>query len=54
MTIAVLAYNEAKIDTRKRNLFGYSLYFMATAVVLVVSAYSFPEMYVPESLTLKN
>ncbi|XP_019193353.1 PREDICTED: equilibrative nucleotide transporter 3-like isoform X2 [Ipomoea nil] len=36
MTTAALAYNEAKIDTRKRNLFGFSLYFIGTALVLVL------------------
>ncbi|CDP11897.1 unnamed protein product [Coffea canephora] len=35
-TLAVLAYNEAKIDTRKRNLFGYSLFFVSTLLVLVL------------------
>ncbi|XP_027061066.1 equilibrative nucleotide transporter 3 [Coffea arabica] len=35
-TLAVLAYNEAKINTRKRNLFGYSLFFVSTLLVLVL------------------
>lgn len=35
-TLAVLAYNEAKINTRKRNLFGYSLFFISTLLVLVL------------------
>ncbi|XP_019190691.1 PREDICTED: equilibrative nucleotide transporter 3-like [Ipomoea nil] len=35
-TIAILAYHEAKIDTRKRILFGYSLFFISTFLVLVI------------------
>ncbi|XP_031097538.1 equilibrative nucleotide transporter 3-like isoform X2 [Ipomoea triloba] len=35
-TIAILAYHEAKINTRKRNLFGYSLFFISTFLVLVL------------------
>ncbi|WMV13999.1 hypothetical protein MTR67_007384 [Solanum verrucosum] len=35
-TLAILAYNEAKINTRKRNLFGYTLFFIATFIVLVL------------------
>ncbi|XP_031097537.1 equilibrative nucleotide transporter 3-like isoform X1 [Ipomoea triloba] len=35
-TIAILAYHEAKINTRKRNLFGYSLFFISTFLVLVI------------------
>ncbi|XP_004231487.2 equilibrative nucleotide transporter 3-like isoform X2 [Solanum lycopersicum] len=35
-TLAMLAYNEAKINTRKRNLFGYSLFFIATFIVLLL------------------
>lgn len=35
-TLAVLTYNEAKINTRKRNLFGYSLFFISTLLVLVL------------------
>ncbi|KAF9609474.1 hypothetical protein IFM89_016473 [Coptis chinensis] len=35
-TLAILAYNEAKINTRKRNLLGYSLFFLSSLVVLVV------------------
>lgn len=37
-TLAILAYNEAKINTRRRNLFGYSLFFISSLIVLVVSA----------------
>ncbi|KAL0285537.1 UNVERIFIED_CONTAM: Equilibrative nucleotide transporter 3 [Sesamum calycinum] len=36
-TIAILAYNEAKIDTRKRNLFGYILFFLSTFGLLLVN-----------------
>uniref|UniRef100_A0A3N7G9C8 Uncharacterized protein n=1 Tax=Populus trichocarpa TaxID=3694 RepID=A0A3N7G9C8_POPTR len=35
-TIAVLTYNEAKINTRLRNLFGYALFFLSTLLVLVL------------------
>ncbi|KAM7492301.1 hypothetical protein LguiA_035222 [Lonicera macranthoides] len=35
-TLAILAYNEAKINTRRRNLFGYSLFFISTLLVLVL------------------
>nr|GMD74692.1 equilibrative nucleotide transporter 3 [Ipomoea batatas] len=35
-TIAILAYHEAKINTRKRNLFGYFLFFISTFLVLVL------------------
>ncbi|KAK4421274.1 Equilibrative nucleotide transporter 3 [Sesamum alatum] len=35
-TIAILAYNEAKIDTRKRNLFGYILFFLSTFGLLLI------------------
>ncbi|KAK4360336.1 hypothetical protein RND71_019288 [Anisodus tanguticus] len=35
-TLAILAYNEAKINTRRRNLFGYSLFFISTFIVLVL------------------
>ncbi|KAJ1434633.1 Equilibrative nucleoside transporter [Sesbania bispinosa] len=35
-TLAVLAYNEAKINTRIRNLFGYTLFFIATLLVLIL------------------
>ncbi|XP_056171247.1 equilibrative nucleotide transporter 3-like [Syzygium oleosum] len=35
-TLAVLAYNEAKINTRRRNLFGYLLFFISTLLVLVL------------------
>ncbi|KAB1210067.1 Equilibrative nucleotide transporter 3 [Morella rubra] len=35
-TLAVLAYNEAKMNTRRRNLFGYILFFISTLLVLVL------------------
>lgn len=35
-SIAILAYNEAKIDTRKRNLAGYILFFISTFALLLV------------------
>ncbi|KAL5579278.1 hypothetical protein UlMin_011720 [Ulmus minor] len=35
-TMAILAYNESKIDTRKRNLFGYSLFFISTVLLIAV------------------
>ncbi|CAI9783871.1 unnamed protein product [Fraxinus pennsylvanica] len=35
-TMAILAYNEAKIDTRKRNLMGYIIYFLSTLGLLVL------------------
>ncbi|KAL7211947.1 hypothetical protein ACSBR2_014747 [Camellia fascicularis] len=35
-TMAILAYNESKIDTRKRNLTGYILFFISTLSLLVL------------------
>ncbi|XP_059302194.1 equilibrative nucleotide transporter 3-like [Lycium ferocissimum] len=35
-TIAILAHNEAKIDTRKRNLTGYTMFFSTTLALLVL------------------
>ncbi|KAI5656931.1 hypothetical protein M9H77_25724 [Catharanthus roseus] len=35
-TIALLAYNEARIDTRKRNLVGYTLFFLSTLALLLL------------------
>ncbi|KAI3994847.1 hypothetical protein MKX01_037398 [Papaver californicum] len=35
-TLAILAYYEAKINTRRRNLLGYFLFFMSSLVVLVL------------------
>lgn len=36
-TLAILAYKEAKINTRIRNLFGFTLFFIGTLSVLIVS-----------------
>lgn len=36
-TLAILTYNEAKINTRRRNLTGYIVFFLSSIVVLVVS-----------------
>ncbi|KAI7997698.1 Exosome complex component RRP43 [Camellia lanceoleosa] len=36
-TMAILAYNESKIDTRRRNLTGYILFFISTFALLVVN-----------------
>lgn len=35
-TLAILAYHEAKINTRKRNLFGYSLFFISSLAILIL------------------
>ncbi|XP_062161692.1 equilibrative nucleotide transporter 3-like isoform X2 [Alnus glutinosa] len=35
-TMAILAYNESKISTRQRNLFGYTLFFASTLLVLIL------------------
>lgn len=35
-TLAILSYNEAKVNTRLRNLFGYTLFFITTLLVLVL------------------
>ncbi|PSS14445.1 Equilibrative nucleotide transporter like [Actinidia chinensis var. chinensis] len=35
-TLAILTYYEAKINTRRRNLFGYTLFFISALLVLVV------------------
>ncbi|XP_043689088.1 equilibrative nucleotide transporter 3-like [Telopea speciosissima] len=35
-TLTVLAYNEAKINTRRRNLTGYILFFISSLLVLVL------------------
>ncbi|CAL5211866.1 unnamed protein product [Lathyrus oleraceus] len=35
-TIAILAYNEAKINTRLRNLFGYTVYFFGILSLLIL------------------
>ncbi|KAL3820623.1 hypothetical protein ACJIZ3_006528 [Penstemon smallii] len=36
VSMAILAYKEAKIDTRKRNLFGYILFTLSTFGLLVI------------------
>ncbi|KAM1008700.1 hypothetical protein ACFX2A_005209 [Malus domestica] len=36
VTMATLAYHEAKVDTRKRNLIGYALFFLATLMLTIV------------------
>ncbi|KAJ0637164.1 putative equilibrative nucleoside transporter [Helianthus annuus] len=35
-TMALLAYNESKVDTRKRNIAGFVLYFLSTLALIVV------------------
>ncbi|CDO99653.1 unnamed protein product [Coffea canephora] len=35
-TVATLAYNEARIDTRMRNLAGYTLFFLSTLALLLL------------------
>lgn len=35
-TLLVLTYKEAKINTRKRNLFGYTLFFISSLLILVL------------------
>ncbi|OMO65024.1 Equilibrative nucleoside transporter [Corchorus olitorius] len=35
-TMAILAYNESKIDTRRRNLIGYLLFFASTFLLVVL------------------
>ncbi|XP_049384690.1 equilibrative nucleotide transporter 3-like isoform X2 [Solanum stenotomum] len=35
-TMAILAYNEAKVDTRKRNLAGYILFTLSTVALIVL------------------
>lgn len=35
-TMAILAYNESKINTRQRNLAGYILFFLSTLALLVI------------------
>ncbi|KAK9222288.1 hypothetical protein WN944_010723 [Citrus x changshan-huyou] len=36
ITLAILAYHEAKIDTRRRIIFGYILFFASSLLVLVL------------------
>ncbi|CAI9087650.1 OLC1v1021779C1 [Oldenlandia corymbosa var. corymbosa] len=35
-TISILAYHEAKLNTRKRNLAGYTLFFLSTLALLLL------------------
>lgn len=35
-TMAILAYNESKVDTRKRNIAGYTLFFLGTLLCIVL------------------
>ncbi|XP_075478498.1 equilibrative nucleotide transporter 3-like [Primulina tabacum] len=35
-TLAILAYHEAKVNTRIRNIFGYAAFFVSTLLVLVL------------------
>ncbi|GAB4831082.1 Epsin-3, clathrin recruitment and traffic between the Golgi and endosome [Ancistrocladus abbreviatus] len=35
-TMAILAYNESKINTRRRNMFGYFLFFLSTLLCIVL------------------
>jgi hypothetical protein len=36
---ALLAYHEAKINTRLRNLTGYTIYFLSSFGIIIVSEY---------------
>ncbi|VVA34810.1 PREDICTED: equilibrative [Prunus dulcis] len=36
ITMVTLAYHEAKLNTRKRNLIGYALFFLGTLMLIVV------------------
>ncbi|GMJ14649.1 EQUILIBRATIVE NUCLEOSIDE TRANSPORTER 3, FUDR RESISTANT 1 [Hibiscus trionum] len=36
VTMAILAYNESKINTRRRNIFGYTLFFASTFMLIVL------------------
>ncbi|XP_039016353.1 equilibrative nucleotide transporter 3-like [Hibiscus syriacus] len=36
ITMAILAYNESKINTRRRNIFGYFLFFASTLMLIVM------------------
>ncbi|KAJ0438618.1 putative equilibrative nucleoside transporter, MFS transporter superfamily [Helianthus annuus] len=35
-TMAILAYNESRVDTRKRNIAGYILFFLCTLALILV------------------
>lgn len=58
-TTAILAYNEARLNTRRRNLFGYSLFFLSSLGLIVVSIrnqlflrYPFPNYWFLYSIPL--
>ena len=36
-TIAILAYHEATLNTRKRNLIGFTLFFFSSLAIVIVS-----------------
>lgn len=40
ITLAILTYHEAKVNTRCRNLFGYTLFFISSLLIVVVSSVS--------------
>ncbi|KAI3818755.1 hypothetical protein L1987_12572 [Smallanthus sonchifolius] len=40
-TLALLAYNESKVDTRKRNIAGYILFFLCTLALIVTDLASY-------------
>ncbi|KAI3765148.1 hypothetical protein L2E82_15174 [Cichorium intybus] len=40
-TMAFLAYNESKIDTRKRNVVGYIMFFLATFALILLDLATF-------------
>ncbi|KAK7838943.1 equilibrative nucleotide transporter 3 [Quercus suber] len=51
VSMALLAYNESKFDTRWRNLIGYSLFFASTVMLIVVSnADTVILFYMPNSI----
>lgn len=37
VTMLILAYNESTVNTRKRNIFGYALFFASTFGLVIVS-----------------
>lgn len=54
-TMAILAYNESKIDTRKRNITGYTIFFASTlALLLVSSVMLFSALYLDYKLLPAN
>lgn len=48
-TIIIMTYYEAKMNTKVRNVIGFSLYFIGSASVLVVSAIYIPFQYFLQS-----